>query len=81
MNTVDYYFNDSLVLSGASFGTGVGALATTNGMGRFAMFDSTARTDLDYLFDNIQVQVIPEPATMGMLLLGAVTVLAVRRRR
>jgi hypothetical protein len=80
-NTTDYYFNDVLTLSGATFGTTVGTLGTTNGFGRFAMFDSTARVDLDILFDNIQVDVIPEPATMGMLLLGSVVVLAIRRRR
>ena len=80
-NTVDYYFNGSLVYAGASFGTTVGGLGTTNGPGRVAIFAATSRTDLDYLIDNISVQVIPEPATMGMLLLGAVTILAARRRR
>jgi hypothetical protein len=78
-NTVDYYFNGSLAYAGAAFGTGASGLGTTNGMGRVVFFDSTSRTDLDYLFDNITVEAIPEPATIGMLLFGAVTLLAVRR--
>ena len=80
-NTVNYYFNGSLVQSGSAFGTYVGTLGTTNGFGRFAIFDSTARVDLDYLVDNISVQAIPEPAAIGMLGLGALIILAVRRRR
>ena len=80
-NTASYYLNGSLVYSNAVFGSAATALGTTNGIGRVAMFDSTARVDLNYLIDNITVEAIPEPATMGMLLLGAVTVLAVRRRR
>jgi hypothetical protein len=80
-NTADYWLNGSLAYAGATFGATVNALNTTNGLGRVAIFDASTRTDLDYMFDNISVQAIPEPATMGMLLLGAVTVLAVRRRR
>jgi hypothetical protein len=80
-NTLDYWLNGSKIYSGASFGTGVGVLGTTNGMGQITVWDATSRTDLDYLIDNITVEAIPEPATIGMLLLGAVTVFAVRRRR
>ena len=78
-NTADYWLNGSLAYAGASFGTTVSALGTTNGMGRVAIFDATTRTDLDYMFDNITVAAIPEPATIGMVMLGALALFGIRR--
>ena len=63
-----------------------GGTATANttewNLGRIGFSSNGGAVGLDADFDNIIVtSLIPEPATMGMLLLGAVTVLAVRRRR
>ncbi len=93
-NSVDYWVDGSRVLSGASLQLAM-AIVDTNGvagtiatseasLGRIGFGVGTAPFGMDVTLDNIQVadiSVIPEPATMGMLLLGAVTVLAVRRRR
>ena len=62
---------------------GYASVANTEwNLGRFGISTSTGTTGFDVDFDNIVVTaLIPEPATMGMLLLGAVTVLAIRRRK
>jgi len=60
-----------------------GTVGTTEwNLGRLGFSTAGGVAGVDFEIDNIQVtDLIPEPATMGMLLLGAVTVLAVRRRR
>jgi hypothetical protein len=62
---------------------GGGTVATTEwNLGRLGFSTSGGVAGDDFEIDNIQVtDLIPEPATTGMLLLGAVTVLAIRRRR
>ena len=92
-NSVDYWVDGSRVLSG-SLALGM-AVIDTNGvastigasegnLGRIGFGSTTAAFGLDVKLDNVVVSditVIPEPATIGMLMLGAITVLAVRRRR
>ena len=88
-NSVAWWVNGALVLNaGAQYGnldmadvTAGGTIANSEGnLGRIG-FSDTGVTGIDYLFDNLAVSQIPEPATIGMLMLGAVTVMAARRQR
>ncbi len=88
-NSVAWWVNGALVLNGtAEYGnldmadvTANGTIANSEGnLGRIG-FSDTSVTGMDYLFDDLVVSQIPEPATIGMLILGTVTLLAVRRRR
>ncbi len=88
-NSADVWIDGALVGQGMSFYLGMtndlgGVLNvgnTTNNLGRIGFVSSSSAIGSDFQLDNLVVNEIPEPATMGMLLLGAVTVLAVRRRR
>ena len=84
VNGVNYGGNaGGLINTGAVVDAGAAIAQNTQwNLGRFSITSASGATGLDIDFDNIIVtSLIPEPATMGMLLLGAVTVLAVRRRR
>ena len=89
-NSVAWWFDGSMVLVGGSeYGdldlgdaTDTGTVGTTEGnLNRVGMITSTSKVGLDYVFDNVSVNVIPEPATVGMLGLGALLMVAVRRLR
>ena len=73
------------IIMGVDGGTNGGPTTVANtewNFGKVAILSNGAQGGDDYDFGNIVVTaLIPEPATMGMLLLGAVTVLAIRRRR
>ncbi len=78
-NTVDYYLNGTRLFNDAALA--VISAGTTNGLGRIGFVNGSTRIGLDYLIDNISVEVIPEPATIGMLGLGALITILVRRMR
>ena len=87
-NTFDLFVNGTrysgALNTAALTDGGVNTVGTSQwNLGRIGLSSSTANAGLDVDFDNLVVNTlaIPEPATMGMLLLGAVMVLAVRRRR
>jgi hypothetical protein len=77
--TFDYEIKETL--SGTVLVSGTATDADSNFTGGYAgVLQSTTGADRNS-FDNFSVEVIPEPATIGMLAVGTVGVLALRRMR
>jgi hypothetical protein len=90
-NSVAWWVNGALILNGAAeYGpldladaTAGGTVGTSEGnLGRIGFSDSGV-TGIDYFFDDLVVSTIaiPEPSTMGLVLLGSLAVLVARRSR
>jgi len=76
------YGTGSIYLAALVDGGTATAATTQWNLGRFGITSASGAYGFDIDFDNIVVtSLIPEPATVGMLLLGSIVVLAVRRRR
>jgi len=65
------YTSDALELSGVSAVSGVGVLVAGNSSEKYILFDDVS----------VEGHVIPEPATAGLVLLGAAALAAFRRRK
>lgn len=80
-NSFAVYVNNSLVGVGVK-GLGASALSVgeSDGLGRFGFYSASTSIN-QFTIDNIVVNnLIPEPASVGLLLIGCVTVLFWRRR-
>jgi len=80
-NSFAVYVNNSLVGVGVK-GLGASALSAgeSDGLGRFGFYSASTSIN-QFTVDNIVVNnLIPEPASIGLLLIGGVTVLFLRRR-
>jgi len=73
-------FADPATGSYTSFGSVVNTTHTSATMVAIGAYGQHKDNNTSYLFDNVTVDVVPEPATLGMLCLG-LALLARRRRR
>ena len=90
-NSVAYWVNGAMVLNGtAEYGSlnltniltaGTAISTSENNLGRIGFTSSGTNVGLDFSLDNISVTAIPEPATIGMVMLGALAIFGVRRYR
>ena len=75
-DSVAYWMDNVFVNSGVLLAASAG---TTNGLAALGFSSTTTRTGINYVFDNITVESIPEPATIGMVMLGALAIFGIRR--
>jgi hypothetical protein len=91
-NSIAYWLNGSLVIMryGEEYidmdngdETAGGTVGTTeNNLGKFGFNTGTSDVNLNYVIDDIVIsEIVPEPATIGMLLLGSLTLFGARRFR
>jgi hypothetical protein len=75
-NSVALWLNGSLIASGSLDAEAVG---TEGNLGRIGF--TTSGAGPDFVFDDFVVTSIPEPAAVGLFMIGVVTVFVARRRR
>ena len=79
-NSFAVYVNSSLVLVKGLGTNSACVVGESDGLGRFGFYSGSTGID-QFTIDNIVVNnLIPEPASIGLLLIGGVTVLFLRRR-
>jgi len=77
-NSVDYWLDGTYLATGGLKSTL--SDVTTAGFGRAQVSSGTGDVGLDYVFDDLTVTAIPEPATLGLVASFAGGIMFIRRR-